>query len=96
MNKKFLREADNRVLRPQELPKAVMSEEERKREAVLAKKQGLSPLDCPVGVALILHSHSLANSIGGKSEKIYIAFVNNSSRVSCPPWFLFRMRSQDM
>ncbi|KAL8448161.1 hypothetical protein Emed_003974 [Eimeria media] len=51
VNKRFLRETDNRVLRPQELPKAVMSEEERKREGALAKKQGVSPLDCPVECA---------------------------------------------
>ncbi|KAL8432313.1 hypothetical protein Efla_000897 [Eimeria flavescens] len=51
VNKRFLRETDNRVLRPQELPKAVMSEEERKRESILAKKQGATPLDCPVECA---------------------------------------------
>ncbi|KAL8433029.1 hypothetical protein ACSSS7_004169 [Eimeria intestinalis] len=51
VNKRFLRETDNRVLRPQELPKAVMSEQERKREGALAKKQGVSPLDCPVECA---------------------------------------------
>lgn len=52
VNKKFLRETDNRVLRPQELPKAVMSDEERKRGAVLAKKQGVTLLDCPVGATI--------------------------------------------
>ncbi|KAL8271226.1 hypothetical protein Esti_004887 [Eimeria stiedai] len=51
VNKRFLRETDNRVLRPQELPQALMSEKERKREGALAKKQGVSPLDCPVECA---------------------------------------------
>ncbi|XP_026193695.1 uncharacterized protein LOC34617854 [Cyclospora cayetanensis] len=50
VNKQFLKETDNRVLRPQELPLAV-SGEERKTQGSLAKKTGISALDCPVECA---------------------------------------------
>ncbi|CDI87878.1 hypothetical protein, conserved [Eimeria praecox] len=49
VSKQFLRETDNRVLRPQELPKAETSEREQKQQMLLAKQTGTSPLDCPVG-----------------------------------------------
>ena len=49
VSKRFLKETNNRVLRPQELPQAETSAEDKQQQMLLAKQTVASPLDCPVG-----------------------------------------------
>lgn len=55
VNKQFMRETNNRVLRPQELPRAITTEEQRKKQLLISKQTGVPPLDCPVGRNLYRH-----------------------------------------